>query len=56
MRHALAYESVGYCQICDEPLTSRDVLETGQARVCPSCWDANSKLSRKRVIPSVKAK
>lgn len=38
MRHALAYESVGSCQICDEPLTSRDVLETGQARLCPACY------------------
>lgn len=43
MRHALAYESVGTCQVCEEPLTSRDVLETGQARLCPTCWGANSK-------------
>lgn len=43
MRHALAYESVGTCQICEEPLTSRDVLETGQARLCPDCWETSTK-------------
>lgn len=47
MRHALAHDLVGYCQVCDEPLTTRDVLETGQARLCPECWDSNSKLSWK---------
>ncbi|MCY0877674.1 MAG: hypothetical protein OWU84_01835 [Firmicutes bacterium] len=45
MRHALAYESVGYCQICDEPLTSRDVIETGQARLCPVCWEQTTKVA-----------
>jgi formylmethanofuran dehydrogenase subunit E len=45
MRHALAYESVGFCQLCDEPLTSRDVLETGQARLCPECYDQTVKFS-----------
>lgn len=38
MRHALAYETVGLCQVCEEPLTSREVLETNQARLCPDCW------------------
>lgn len=45
MRHALAYESVGYCQICDEPLTSRDVLETSQARLCPECYEVSSRVA-----------
>jgi formylmethanofuran dehydrogenase subunit E len=40
MRHALAYETVGLCQACGEALTSRDVLETGQARLCQDCWEA----------------
>jgi hypothetical protein len=43
MRHALAHEIVGYCQICDEALTSRDVLETGQAKFCPDCYHLNSR-------------
>lgn len=43
MRHALAYESVGLCQVCEEALTSRDVLETGQARLCPDCWHSESR-------------
>ncbi|AEJ41398.1 hypothetical protein TPY_3246 [Sulfobacillus acidophilus TPY] len=41
MRHALAHEIVGYCQLCEEPLTSRDVLETGQAKFCPDCYIDN---------------
>lgn len=43
MRHALAYETVGLCQACGEPLTSRDVLQTGQARFCPECVESSKK-------------
>ncbi len=57
MRHALAYESVGYCQVCDEPLTSRDVLETGQARLCPDCFEGTIKFSwRKTESRSLEAR
>lgn len=38
MRHALASDVVGYCQHCDEALTSRDIIMTGQAKVCPDCF------------------
>jgi formylmethanofuran dehydrogenase subunit E len=48
MRHALAYEAVGLCQSCSEPLTSRDVLETGQARLCPTCWETSRKMTSKQ--------
>ncbi len=49
MRHALAYEAVGFCQSCGDALTSRDVLETGQARLCPTCWDDGRKLANKQI-------
>lgn len=49
MRHALAYESVGVCQSCGDGLTSRDVIETGQARLCPECWDMGRKLAARQV-------
>lgn len=55
MRHALAYEAVGLCQSCSEPLTSRDVLETGQARLCPTCWDASRKVASKQEESHVSA-
>lgn len=48
MRHALAYEAVGLCQSCSEPLTSRDVLQTGQARLCPTCWESSRKVAFKQ--------
>lgn len=41
MRHAVALDVVGYCQVCEEPLTSRDIIATGQAKVCPECFEAN---------------
>lgn len=50
MRHALAYESVGLCQACDEALTSRDVLETGQARLCPACYENGTKQPTRRPV------
>ena len=49
MRHALAYETVGLCQSCGEALTSRDVLATAQARLCPTCWEAGKRQSVREV-------
>ncbi len=49
MRHALAYETVGFCQSCGEALTSRDVLGTGQARLCPACWEAGKRQNVRQV-------
>ncbi|MCY0879534.1 MAG: hypothetical protein OWU84_11410 [Firmicutes bacterium] len=42
MRRMLWADSVGTCQVCGELLTSRDILETGQARLCSTCLEAQA--------------
>ncbi|MCY0900198.1 MAG: hypothetical protein OWU33_14980 [Firmicutes bacterium] len=42
MRRMFGDDSVGACQICGELLTSRDILQTGQARLCSVCFDSRA--------------